>query len=364
MYIENPIARYEGIALQHQFTRRGAGYWLRLVSYGFILFVAFIPLFIPIGDQQTFLLIFMMIILIPAQVLLVLRTLTLATEITFSQRLTGTWDTLALTGMSARKIVAGKRAAVIQSVWAEWMILAIARFGLAYGFTVYFKRGDYFSCLRYFPDAFCYESYGGAYSSIIAIVFAWISTILITHLHLLLVSLLGIIASLLPTKNRMFTWLVAGLLWFTVAGSGFGGLVIADRARQLFQCYEDSLCIRFLDYLEREIDNFEYSNQRYGYHELITDLRRLTDIGAVSVSTVGDSGVLLAAFIMRPTYAPNLTMLMRGMFCFIGALMAYRLLIWLAFSIAQRLAVAQGALPEPRRRSEFLHFLKGQIGFA
>ena len=366
MLTENPIARFELNRMQRKFSLHGASYWFRLVAYFCILLVAAIPLFIYIGEPELFVLGFMLIVIAPAQLILVLRTLMQAGESTLLQRQTGMWDTLLITGMSARQIISGKRDAVVQAMWAEWMLLAIARFGLAYGLALYLDRGSYFLCLRQFLDAFCYESYARyLYPNIVEIMVALVTVIVIARLQLHLVGLIGIGSSLLPTKNRTLGWLIAVLLWLAITGSAFGGVIVLDQMRELFQCtHRGSFCETFIENLPEsdEDENFRITHNG-SYAILLTDFRRLTDISLVSMSALIDSGTLLASFIMRPYFVLNFTTLLRGLLCFGGAFLGYRLINWLMFNIARRLAVSQGALPEPKRKGDLIRFLKRQIGF-
>ena len=371
MMIENPITRLESPHLQRPFTQRKIGYWLRLIAYFFILLIATLPVFIYIDDQSVFVLFFMLLILIPAQVILVFRTLMQATEKTAIQRQMGMWDTLVMTGINARQIVTGKRDAIIQGMWAEWMVLAVARFGVAVGFAEFFWRGSYFLCLKNAPIAFCYEGYrwSNGYPGLLEIAAGFITILVITHLELHLISLIGIVATLLPTKNRAVNWLVAALLWLTITGGAFGGIAFLNQARNMFQCIKGmsgTVCEQFAKDLYLTGDNENQYRQvsiRDSFVSLITNFRRLTDMSIVSLSTFGDSGTLLSALIMRPFFVPDFLMLMRSFTCFVGAFLGYRLLNWLLLMIAERLAVAQGALPEYRQH-KWIRFLRRQIGFA
>jgi hypothetical protein len=371
MVIENPVTQLERIRWQRPFTQRKIGYWLRLVAYFFILLIAAIPAFIYIDDQSVFLLGFMLLILIPAQLILVFRTLMLATEKTILQRQTGMWESLVLTGMSARQIIKGKCDAVVQSMWAEWMLLGAARLGGAYGLALYLHIGDYLNCVYHLPNGFCFQSWPDRTyrPDILEILVALVALLVLSHFELQLVSLIGIASSLLPTKNRTLSWVVAGLLWLGLTGGAILGIGSLSQLQwQIFHqgldCSQGSYC----GLLEAHMNGDFYGEsffwrQRYdNYVHVVQDLHRVVDVLEVSTSALADNGLMLAAQVMRPNPLLYIRYLVGSLISVGIAWVSVRLLNWLMLMIAERLAIAQGALPD-QRRSEILHFLKHQIGF-
>lgn len=102
------------------------------------------------------------------------------------------------------------------------------------------------------------------------------------------------------------------------------------------------------------------------YFALMTDLRRVIDVSQVGMSAFVDGGTLLAAHIMRPEIYPRLIIMLRGIISVLIAVTGYKIANWFLLTLAQRLAIKQGALPEARKRIKInkLYWLKRITGFA
>lgn len=368
MLAENPIAKFEFAALQRTLGTKRTGYWLRLVFYFGILLVAAIPLFIYIDETLFPVLVLMLIIIFLAQLILTLNTLAQAIEQTLHQRQNGMWDVLILTGMSARQMMTGKSNAIVRALWAEWVILALARFGAAYGLSQYFMAGGYFSCLSKFPDAFCYMDWTlRRYPGMIEIILALSFILIMTRHELRLVALIGMNASLFASRNRIFAWVVAALIWSMLSFGAVTGMYILDNVTSWIY----SFCYSYSDCRDLAVGYPHGSDADTIYQS--DNLRRFLreiSLGVTFIqsglSAVGDSGTLLAAQILRPENFLRFRHLLR---CFIGvalALGAYQSLNWIFLTVAQRLAIKQGALPEAHKRIKInkLYWLKRITGFA
>ena len=353
----HPIAYLERERLVRQLDRRHAGRWLTLAAYTFVMLVAAIPFVIYITEQSVFLLVFMVAIIVPAQIMVIVRTLTLAVERIVSERTTGTWDAIVMTGITASQVVDGKRWAITRTMLPEWMFMAVARFGLGYGLAQYLHNMSRFYCTQQFPDAFCY--FGPAQllinPSIIKVGAAVAFLLTITFLELRLTIVIALVASLLPTNNRTLILTIAALFWLTVVAFGILSTTLLSPLKQWTQfeqsCSVETLCYRYYVWIEdgRLPNSTERAIGRSGYTSFMSDLWRTADITQVGTTTFIDGGTLLAANTMRPYYWRPINLLVRNIISVVVALLGFKTLTWIFLYLARKLAIRQGALPDKRR---------------
>lgn len=353
----HPIAYLERERLERQLDRRHAGRWLKLGAYTFVTLVAAIPFVVYITEQAAFLLVFMAAIIIPAQIMVIVRTLMLAVERVVSERTTGTWDTLVMTGISARQIVGGKWWAVTRAMLPEWMFIAVARFGLAYGLAQYLHTMNWSYCLQQFPNVFCYQSPSGILMNphVITVGFAAVFLCIITLLELDVVGGMGLLAGLLPTQNRITILAVASLLWLLLVGIGLISSTILNPVKQWifteYGCSLNTLCdhISHLNIPETIHYTNDVSRAANQFQTTIHESHRIVEVVQVSATTLTDGGTLLAANTMRPYIRRFILFLLQNTISAVVAIFGYKSLRWIFLFLARRLAVQHGALPDKRR---------------
>lgn len=365
------VAQIRRERLNRLLTRRTTGSRLRLILWALVLLVAGLPLLIYITQPTLGVLIFMLAIVVPAQLILVLRTLTLAIEETTLERAGTGWDVLVMTGVSACQIAYSKWWAVTQTLWPEWIFATLARLGIAYGLAQFLYIDEYDRCLRYLPRSICYigDKLGFLNPPLWCLIPAIGLLAAITLFEFRMTAAVGVVASLLPLRRRSLQWTAAILIWLVpLSGAGVGTLIlnleIAKIPNEIY-CWRESFCYDLYgDYVEAMYRTYSSSPQvalvrakfpgaqlkQWYWHIGAMDTESIANVTQLGVSAVADSGTLLTANMLRPFWYSPLKLFVQNLAGTGIAIILCKAITWTLLRAAESLAVRLGASPEPRKQ--------------
>ncbi|MCU0498885.1 MAG: hypothetical protein MUF87_16150 [Anaerolineae bacterium] len=274
--------------------------------------IALVPTVIYIDASAQAWLFAMIAFTLIAQGIVTLRTLNRAiTSYECLRRMTGNLDLLILTGVPSRRVVIGQWIAVIRASIIEYALLIPLRLGLALALAHYFHVSMLGSCFTPLTP-FCYYSHNGSFDLIlwqpilIQVLLAGGVIVLFSVAELALTSAIGIAITMSPIRSRI-GWLIGALLmrlmWPVLAVMIISPWIDDTYYGVRFTRYllTDLVCYNF----QGEFAGAEWDAQNANFvtcNTLIAENNRyrIWDTVYVAQFTLADSGLMLAANLLRP----------------------------------------------------------------
>lgn len=330
--------------------------WIRRGSRALIAFailVASLPLWIYITDDfPTYLLLPLMgIVIYAVQFMVGIRCLMLATYTISREWQLGTWDSLVLTGANAKKILLGKWWAVMCRVWPMCIPAALLRAGFVYGLVQFFVVVSTGGCFKISGGPLCYYTnipvpiygvdysypYNYPYPSLWFILFSILLLVGFGLLEAGLLTALGILSALLAHRHQTLGITIAGIARITLILLAVGSWQFVELHRMDIR---NTLYESFSSWTNYW--NSSYSRQYRFLDSLLDASVYLPDTLQLTISSLGDDGVLAITDFMRPAAVLNFR-LQRALAILCGLGM-YATLLSLCLGLAERLMVRAGAL--------------------
>ncbi|MDX1993732.1 MAG: hypothetical protein SF029_15190 [bacterium] len=355
---QNPVYRAEWLYLRRWRERRYAARWLILPPLIPIFFIAYLPVAVYITDVTVGLLGVMAAVIIPIHLLVMLRTLALAIHVARRESSGHAWDTLVLTGVSARQIVVGKWWAVTRAMLPEYLLTALLTMGLAYGLAQYLHADNFLCIIVYFPDGLCYTSYRMSYGGFppweflpyipalwkFASAFGFL--LMMNLLSAALMTAIGQAAARLTSRQpksvpySISIGIFVSLLIIVLTASWMTDKVIRET--------DKAWCVNWA--FSCPTIRREFTPSEAEIRIVAADKLWVIEILQFGLLTFIGNGALLAANTLRPPFWEGLRLLLRNLISFGIGVSLHLILIYGALRLAQIAAVRHNALSPKHER--------------
>jgi hypothetical protein len=331
-----------------------------ILTIALLLCIAYIPFGIYVGFGQSTLLKIITGTVVLAHAWIGWRAVTLASQAIAREKQSQTWESLILTGISARQIIVSKWWSCVRCLSLEYIFVGLLKIGLAYGLAQYFYLADVYGCSWFFGTSMCrsisilkWNPDAGANTLIIAnpplygVVAGALVLIVFSLLELGLLVALGIATTMLAKQHQIggliLTVIVRSLLIFMVLLSwlGFNAMIQPISNARWFYIDQSQRCCAF----RYEIGDSWYDDatpEKLHAFLMGRAWQDLLETAQLSIAPLGDTGVLLATDMMRPR-SSHLHFIYRVESLAV-ALILYALCLWASLRLGVIAAVRRGAI--------------------